>query len=106
MPPKTGGELPGEWYPAQNDTGTADGMADAESVATDTDDQVTREDFRDSTNDMGTGSEMVQESATREGSSTDHEEISAAAIEERFKAIEERLSVLESHPNIRLSTYD
>lgn len=103
LPPKIGGEPSGESFLDQTETGTANGMADAESVATDTDDQVTREDFRNSSDDMGAGQTVVPESAARERSVGSHEEVSAAAIEERFKAIEERLRVIESHPNIRLS---
>lgn len=103
LPPKIGGEPSGESFLDQTEDRTTNGMADEESSAIDTDDQVTREDFRNSSDDMGAGQTVVPESAAREGSATDHEEISAAAIEERFKAIEERLSVLESHPNIRLS---
>lgn len=102
LPPKIGGEPSGASFLDTEDR-TNDALAGAESAATDTDDQVTREEFRDSANDMGAGQAVVQEPAAREGSITDHEEISAAAIEERFKAIEERLRVIERHPNIRIS---
>src|SRR5690606_26921568 len=78
LPPKPiGGEPSGASFPDQAEDRVNDELAGTAGIESDSNDQVTREDFRDSTNDMGTGSEMVQESAAREGSATDHEEISA-----------------------------
>lgn len=102
-PKNMGGEPSGASFPGQTENRTADALVSTESDQSDQHDQeVTREEFRDSLSDLERGSDLVSESAARETSAGSDETLSAAALKARIESIEKRLEVIERHPNIRI----
>ena len=102
-PKPVGGMPAGNTFPDAEDRVT-DGMAGSESTGSDQSDQeVSREDFRDSSTDLGTGSPMVQDTAACAGSAESDQDVSTATLQKRIEEIEARLSKVEGHLNLRIS---
>jgi len=101
-PKPVGGMPAGNTFPDAEDR-TTDNVAGAEGDSTDQQDQVSREDFRDSDTDLGTGSPMVQDTAACAGSAESDQDVSTATLQKRIEEIEARLSRVEGHLNLRIS---